>query len=72
MKNKVITFDKVLDETEHLDIEEREYLLGILSKRLVEDKRVEISKRIKEAQKAYKNGNVKRRRFDDLWKDLND
>ncbi len=72
MKSKVITFDKVLDETEHLDIDDREYLLDILSKRLVEDKRKEISIRIKESEKAYKDGNVKRGNFKDLWKDLND
>lgn len=72
MKSKVITFDKVLDETEHLDIDDREYLLDILSKRLVEDKRKEISIRIKESEKAYKDGNVKRGNFKDIWKDLND
>lgn len=61
----------VIEETEHLDLDDREYLLDILSKRLVELRRTEISKRVKEAVTAYKEGNVKSGNFDDLWKDLN-
>lgn len=72
MKSKVITLNKVLEETEHLDIDDREYLLDILSKRLVEFRRTEISKRVKEAVKSYKKGNVKSGTLDDLWKDLHD
>ncbi len=68
----MITLDRVLDEAEHLEIDDREYLLDILSKRLVEQKRMEISKRVKEAVKAYKEGNVKRGNLESLWKDLND
>ncbi len=68
----MITLDRVLDEAEHLEIDDREYLLDILSKRLVEQKRMEISKRVKEAVKAYKEGNVKRGNLENLWKDLND
>jgi len=70
--SKLITLNKVLEETEHLDLDDREYLLDILSKRLVELRRTEISKRVKEAVTAYKEGNVKSGSFDDLWKDLND
>jgi len=72
MKSKLITFDKVLDETEQLNIEDREYLLDILSKRLIEEKRMEISRRVIEAEKAYKAGKVKKGKLDNLWKDLND
>jgi hypothetical protein len=35
-------------------------------------RRAEISERIKEAVKAYKEGKVKSGTFDDLWKDLHD
>jgi len=72
MINKMITLDKVLEEAEHLEFDDREYLLNILSKRQIELRRVEISKRVKEALKAYKEGNVKRGKLDELWKDLND
>jgi hypothetical protein len=72
MMNKMITLDKVLEEAEHLEFDDLEYLLDILSKRQIELRRVEISKRIKEALKAYKEGNVKSGKLDELWKDLND
>ncbi len=72
MMNKMITLDKVLEEAEHLEFDDREYLLNILSKRQIELRRVEISKRIKEALKVYKEGNVKSGKLDELWKDLND
>jgi len=72
MINKMITLDKVLEEAEHLEFDDREYLLNILSKRQVELRRVEISKRVKEALKAYKDGNVKSGKLEELWKDLND
>jgi len=54
-----------------LDVNDREYLLNILSKRLVELRREKISKRAKEAVRAYKKGTVKSGNFNDLWKDLN-
>jgi len=72
MISKMITLDKVLQEAEHLEFDDREYLLNILSKRQVELRRVEISKRVKEALKAYKDGNVKSGKLEELWKDLND
>lgn len=68
----MVTINEVLEETEHLGIDDREYLLNILSKRLVDLKRAAISKRAKEAVRVYKAGNVKSGKFSDLWKDLND
>jgi hypothetical protein len=72
MISKMITLDKVLEEAEHLEFDDREYLLNILSKRQIELRRVEISKRVKEALKAYKDGNVKSGNLEELWKELND
>ncbi|MCZ7384804.1 MAG: hypothetical protein O8C63_08670 [Candidatus Methanoperedens sp.] len=72
MRSKIVTINEVLEETEHLGIDDREYLLNILSKRLVELKRAKISKRAKEAVGEYKNWTVKSGNFNDLWKDLND
>lgn len=68
----MVTLDKVLQETERLEFDDREFLLNILSKRQIELRRTEISKRVKEALKAYKEGNVKSGNLDELWKDLND
>ncbi|MDO9096663.1 MAG: hypothetical protein Q7U60_00855 [Candidatus Methanoperedens sp.] len=72
MRSKMVTINEVLEETEHLGIDDREYLLNILSRRLVDLKRIKISKRAKEAVTAYKAGRVKSGKFSDLWKDLND
>lgn len=72
MMNKMVTLDKVLEEAEHLEFDDREYLLNILSKRQIELRRIEISKRVKEALKAYKEDNVKSGKLEELWKDLND
>jgi len=38
--------------------------------KVLEEKRFEISGRIREAEEAYKNGKVKKGKFEDLWKDL--
>ncbi len=51
---------------------DQEYVVDILSKRLIESRRAEISTRVKEAMGAYKEGKVKSGSLDDLWKDLND
>ena len=72
MISKMITLEKVLEEAEHLEFDDREYLLNILSKRQIELRRVEISKRVKEALKVYKEGTVKSGKLEELWKDLND
>ncbi len=72
MKSEIITINEVLEEVEHLEISDQEYIFDILSKRLIESRRAELSRRIKEAMKAYKEGKVKSGSLDDLWKDLND
>ncbi len=72
MKSEIVTINDVLEEVEHLDMNDQEYVVDILSKRLIESRRAEISKRIKEATLAYKKGKVKSGSLDDMWKDLND
>lgn len=72
MQSKIVTLNDVLEESEQLNLDDREYLLSILSKRLVELKRQMLSSRVKEAVKEYKAGKVKSGNLDVLWKDLND
>jgi len=48
------------------------HVLDILSKRLVELRRAEISKRAEDAELAYRGDKVKKGTVDDLWLDLND
>jgi len=72
MKHKMVTVNEVLDEMEHLDMDDKEYVLSILSKRLVELRRAKLSNRVKEAEVNYETGNVKSGDLKDLWEDLND
>ncbi|MBF8265540.1 MAG: hypothetical protein HW384_1404 [Dehalococcoidia bacterium] len=71
MSNKVTSVKDVLKEIEGLDIKDQAYILDILNKRLIESRRMEIAKRGKEAEQAYKEGAVKTGTFEDLWKGLN-
>ena len=56
----------------HLDMNDKGHVFDIISKRLVELRRVKLSNRVKEAEVNYKTGNVKSGDLKDLWEDLND
>jgi hypothetical protein len=70
--NGAVSIEKILESVENLDVEDQVYLLEILSKRLIDLRRLEIAKRAKEAERFYREGKVKRGKVSDLWKDLND
>lgn len=53
------TLDSVLDDVMRLSLSERIALLEILNKRLIEDRRDEISSEIKEATALYTSGKLK-------------
>jgi hypothetical protein len=53
------TLDSVLDDVMRLSLSERIALLEILNKRLIEDRRDEISSEIKEATSLYNSGKLK-------------
>ncbi len=72
MEYKSGIVNDVLVKIENLNLEEKEYLSEILSRRLIELRRKAIAKRAKEAEEAYRKGKVKSGSFDDLWNDLND
>ncbi|MGB7002198.1 MAG: hypothetical protein WBE22_09370 [Halobacteriota archaeon] len=71
MKN-MASIKEVLENIEHLDISDQTYILGVLSKRLIELKRSEIAKRAIEAEQAFSDGKVKSGTLDDLWNDFID
>lgn len=52
------TLDSVLDDIMRLSLSERIALLEILNKRLIEDRRDEISSEIKEATTLYTSGKL--------------
>jgi hypothetical protein len=53
------TLDPVLDDVMRLSLSERIALLEILNKRLIEDRRDEISSEIMEATALYSSGKLK-------------
>jgi len=69
--SKITTIENVLEDIEHLNIEDQKYIVELISKRLIDKKREEISRRAKEAEKNYKKGKFKRGNIEDLWEDLN-
>ncbi|MBU4190342.1 MAG: hypothetical protein KJ886_05045 [Candidatus Thermoplasmatota archaeon] len=64
MEYKSGIVNDVLVKIENLNLEEKEYLSEILSRRLIELRRKAIAKRSKEAEEAYRKGKVKSGTFD--------
>ncbi len=60
------TLDSVLDDVMRLSLSERIALLEILNKRLIEDRRDEISTEVKEATALYTSGNLKSSTADEV------
>jgi PBP1b-binding outer membrane lipoprotein LpoB len=60
------TLDSVLDDVMRLSLSERIALLEILNKRLIEDRRDEISSEIKEATALYTSGKLKTSTADEV------
>lgn len=72
MGDKVNSINGVLESIEKLDEEEQAYILEVLSKRLVEQRRAAIVKRAVKCEDAYRRGEAKTGTLKDLMKDLND
>jgi hypothetical protein len=68
MRNSAL--NKLIEDFNHLPLEEKEYLIEIAKKQLIEAKREQIAKRAKEAEKNYKKGRIKSGTVKDLRKDL--
>jgi len=67
-----VTVNKVLEEIDQLDIEDRNYIHQILSRRLIDAERSRIAKRAREAEKNYSQGHVHSGSVHDLLSELND
>ena len=65
-----ITFQKVLEIIESLPEEQRESLIDIVKRRLIEERRDRLAQSIKEARDEYKRGEIKRGTVDDLMHEL--
>ena len=64
------TFQEVLEIIESLPEYQQEDIVKIIMKRIIEHKREELAKSVKEAREEYSRGEVKRGSVDDLMKDL--
>ena len=62
--------DKVIDDFNHLSLDDKEYVSEILYKQLIEAKREAIAKRAEEAINNYKAGNINSGIIEDLKKDF--
>ncbi len=67
---KDITFDKVIELVESLPEEQRESLIEIVKKRLLEERRDRLAQSIKEAKEEYTKGEVRKGTVDDLMREL--
>ena len=57
---KMTTINTVIEEFNHLPLEDEEYTIEIMKKQLIEKKRQDILQRAKEAEDNYKNGICKK------------
>ena len=54
-----VKFADIVDKIKTLDIESKEYLMDLLKKLLIEERRKEIKKHAEESLKEYKEGRIK-------------
>jgi hypothetical protein len=68
MGNK--TFQKALEIVESLPEEQRESLMDIVRRRLIEERRDRLAQSIKGAREEYKRGKIRKGTVDDLMNEL--
>ena len=67
---KTTTFDKALEIIESFPEEQRESMIGIVKRRLIEEKRKRLVQTVMEAREEYGRGQVKRGTVDDLIREI--
>ena len=65
-----ITFQKALEIIESLPEEQRESLMDIVKRRLIEERRDRLAQSIKKAREEYRRGEIKKGSVDDLMREL--
>ena len=65
-----ITFQKALEIIESLPEEQRESLMDIVKRRLIEERRDRLAQSIKEAREEHKRGKIRKGTVDDLMHEL--
>ncbi len=64
------TLNKVIDEFRKLPLDEKEYVIDVIGRQIVEAKREAISRRAKRAILNLSRGRVKKGTIKDLYKDI--
>jgi hypothetical protein len=65
-----ITFQEALEVIESLPEEQRESLIDIVKRRLIEERRDRLAQSIKEARGEYNRGEIEKGTVDDLMHEL--
>ena len=66
----VTTLNKIIEEFNHLPLDDKEYAVEVIEKQLIEAKRAAIAKRAKEAMVNLRKGNYRIGDIKELYKDL--
>lgn len=61
---------KVIEDFNHLSLDEREYVIDVVKKQVIEAKRDAIARRSKEAMANLKKGKIKTGTVKELYEDL--
>ncbi|PIU67985.1 MAG: hypothetical protein COS84_02410 [Armatimonadetes bacterium CG07_land_8_20_14_0_80_40_9] len=69
-KLKNITFNDALEIVESLPDDQRESLVKIVKRRLIEKRRNRLAQSIKEAKEEYARGEIKKGTVDDLIREI--
>jgi hypothetical protein len=64
------SFQELIESVEALPIEDREILMEIVNKRIIEQRRDEMVADMETSLEAYKRGDIRSGTVDDLLKDL--
>ena len=66
----IVYFGEVLEAADQLSLEEQEYLMEILSRRLRERRRAKIAKNIQKARQEYQQGLCQAASPNEIMKDI--
>ena len=70
MNPRTLTFQNVIENVEQLPLDEREQLLDIVHRRLVEQRRDDLALSVAAGRRAYGAGEVRRGSVEDLLANL--
>lgn len=66
----VMPFGEILEAADSLSLQEKETLIEVLNKRIIEERRLELAQDIEEANKEFQAGQTQVTTVDDLMKEI--